>query len=188
MATLDIRSDLESNRSELELYVGDHEVDEDEEEGEQSQELPITRIDLEFGITSGSPLVHGFLDTDPEGRYATGKSVRHQVVDWDVYEWEDAINLEVSRENGNLEDEEDPGPLEIVTERGAEPAVGEAGICKVVGDALARLLQRAQQDGVFANLRRAKRCQLGVGEFEGMYFWSAELEPASNPAPAEDDD
>lgn len=44
-------------------------------------------------------------------------------------------------------------------------------LCGIVGEALKHVLLTARDQGVFANLPKAERCELGVENLEGYYGW-----------------
>lgn len=68
------------------------------------------------------------------------------------------------------------GPLTLVLPDGTrrELAAGDTGaLVAALGDMLRAVLLKARDDGVFAELPRAARCELGVEEQEGTYGWPA---------------
>jgi hypothetical protein len=66
------------------------------------------------------------------------------------------------------------GPLTLILPDGArrELATGNTGpLVAALGDMLRAVLLKARDDGVFAALPKAPRCELGVEEQDGSYGW-----------------
>jgi hypothetical protein len=85
------------------------------------------------------------------------------------------------------------GPLTLVLPDGGRRALAGGdtqSLVTALGDLLRAVLLKARDDGLFAVLPKAPRCELGVEEQEGSYGWPAyELRRTDNlvePSPADD--
>jgi hypothetical protein len=76
------------------------------------------------------------------------------------------------------------GPLSLVLPDGTrrDLSAGDTGpLVAALGDMLRSVLLKARDDGVFAVLPKAPRCELGVEEQDGSYGWPAyELRRTNN--------
>ncbi len=124
---------------------------------------PVTALEFGFGFDQGGWVVLVFdtrPDAEPDGTWndhIEGNDLERPL-------WTRAFNANAR------------AAVTLVLPDGTElvvPPGGRDQFAAALGDLLKAVLLKAREDGVFADLPRAARCELGVEEQEGGYGWPA---------------
>ena len=155
--TVDLRADMAGFETLMDrgvsAFIANQNLDSD---------VPITRIDIHFTLTSADvPIVDGSFDTHPNGEPDTGTSK--------TFRWFEALCHHWAIMNGVL----DGATLTVRTADGSYTVRDEESLNAAVGQFFVALLKSARDRGAFGHLPLAKQCYLGVVEFEGSFGWPA---------------
>ncbi len=126
-------------------------------------ELPITRFDVQFDLTSESvPRAWAFADTEPSGKPFTGHSRTYPV-------W----NLVLAKWAAPCQAALDGRAVTVLTAAGTTQVADEESLYQAVGPFLVGIVVDLRSAGAFNSLPRAAACFLGVSAYDGTYGWPA---------------
>jgi hypothetical protein len=123
---------------------------------------PVTRIDLVFslGDSQSTPWVHLHFDTEP-GSKPDGSPTHPDFGKLPRELWLPAVQA-VSK--GAM--------ASVVTHDGKSKRCDDAALTEVIGTLLVALLLKSRDDGLFSNLPKGDRCELGVEDpTTGAFGW-----------------
>jgi hypothetical protein len=161
VVTIDLRKDVVEIQALLtdavRKYAGKHKAS-----GTAKKHPPATRIDLIFslGDSESTPWVHVNLDTKP-GSEPDGDPTHPDFAKLSRKGWLPAVQAVCNSEKIN-----------VVQLDGKTRKCGDAELTKAIGKFLVAILLESRTKGVFADLPRADRCELGVEDpTTGAFGW-----------------
>lgn len=161
MISLDLRKDVQDLREMLSEAVRSYKTLSGASETAESYP-PVTGIDLVFSLGDGesTPWVHLHLDTKP-GSEPDGDPTHPDFGKLPREGWLPAFRAVCD------------GEEVAVTESNRNPRIyGDAGLSNAIGEFLVSTLLIAREDGLFNDLPRADRCELGVEDpTTGEFGW-----------------
>lgn len=156
---IDIRDDI----PEFEKYVARRVADYIASAKEQKKPKPVSRIDFgfEFGQANWVALVFDTRkDAEPDGEWSSDvHDILFERPKWPI--WHELP---------------DDATVDFVDIKGKKVNVMKSPdktICKIIGDALKHVLITARDTGVFKQLVKTEKCELGVENLEGYFGWPA---------------
>jgi hypothetical protein len=126
-------------------------------------ELPVTRFDLQFDLTSEvTPHLWAYLDTEPRGLPCSGRSKTYRIWDRVMEHWAAPCHAA-----------NDGEPVVVVAPAGTTTVNDEESLYQAVGPYFVEIVQSLRSVGVFHPLPRAAECYLGVSAYDGTFGWPA---------------
>jgi hypothetical protein len=125
---------------------------------------PVTRIDLIFSTADGEapPWVHLHFDTKP-GSKPDGDPTHPDFAELERGNWLPAVRAVCEEQEA-----------QVTLRNGKTKKCGDADLTEAIGSFLVDMLLAARANGVFANLPKDDRCELGVEDpWTGAFGWPA---------------
>ena len=156
-----VRVDLVRNAKKVRDYI-EKRV---RQQKKQSPDVPIKIIELGFDYSHGGFVVL-FFDTRPNAEQDGEWTVHIEGSELDIPQWNDAAEA-----LGDM-------PVHFILPDGTKRTIpvddkefGDEEFAGLLGNMLKSVLLSARAEGVFDQLNKAERCELGIEELEGHYAW-----------------
>jgi ankyrin repeat protein len=135
------------------------------EQIKQSPDAPVTRIDLSFDYShSGYVALH--FDTRPNAEPGDERMQDIDEIELKMPQWNKAAEALGEKPVHFLLPDDSKRTVPVDDDQ-----FNDEAYAALLGEMLKGLLLSARADGVFEKLRKAKRCELGIEDFEGHYGW-----------------
>lgn len=160
MLTLDLRPDAVAIRAMVNDGVRDYSA-KHVAAGTAKKHPPVSRLDLTYslGDSESTPWVMLNFDTKPGGE-PDGTPTHGGFAELERESWLPAVQAVCDEEK-----------VDVVNLDGRTKRCDDAALGQVIGELLVSILREARAAGVFTNLPKVQRCELGVEESNGEFGW-----------------